>query len=73
MTRKCHVGFGEKGACFLPEAIQERRRAFTLLRKGVNVGNWEQALCAHDSAVQHSMAKRAQNQEVVGNKPKGYS
>jgi len=33
MTRKCHVGFGEEGACFLPEAIQERRCALTLHQK----------------------------------------
>ena len=30
MKRKFHVGFGEEGACFLPEAIQERRCALTL-------------------------------------------
>jgi len=30
MHRKTHVGFGEEGTCFLPEAIQERRCALTL-------------------------------------------
>jgi len=30
MKRKFHVGFGEEGACFLPDVNQERRRALTL-------------------------------------------
>ena len=30
MHRKTHVGFGEEGTCFLPEANQERRCALTL-------------------------------------------
>ena len=34
MHRKTHVGFGEEGTCFLPEANQERRCALTLPKLG---------------------------------------
>jgi len=30
MTRKCHVGFGEEGVCFLSDASQTRRHTLTL-------------------------------------------
>lgn len=34
MTRKCHVRFGEEGACFLPEAIQAKAtRSYSILHR----------------------------------------
>ena len=51
MTRKCHVGFGEEGACFLPDVNQERRRALTL-----PIPNASKARCKVAVPLQHEMA-----------------